>query len=204
MWINITPDIVDDIGTFLEYAENIKLANELVSYKPLRRPITGSQLNETERFKRKRKLIARDWFYYAIWASRLKKIVKAAPKLKQEREKKLEEFKKLSEKVLAVEKKPKPKEKTGDRLETEHSGDSEDQIKSMEAQMARMKKKIDEEIAKNEEEKQKRDKKIAGLAFTIRLQDVTLKCFTRDSERIVVATEKKPILELQFLVFQNA
>ncbi len=98
MTVNITPNTIDDIGSFLEYSENIKLTNEIANYRPLRKPVTKHRPDESFKLKRKCRLIVRDWFFFAIWVNRLKKIIRSAPKLLEDREKRLEDCRLASHK----------------------------------------------------------------------------------------------------------
>ncbi len=92
---------------------------------------------------------------------------------------------------------PRPKKKQeGERLETEHSGDSEDNDKTRELNqyMARMREKIDDEIAKNRLERQKRAQKYWGIQVTLRWQELNAKLFCSGTRSAA------PCLDLQIAV----
>jgi len=181
MAINLSPNKVNDVASFIEYSQNIKILEDLQPYRPLRRPITKNILNESEKHRKKRKLIVRDWFFYVVWSIRLKKLIKSAPKIKEEHDKKLEEYKKLYEKM------------------EKNRGDS--RIKDLDEYMKRMKQKIELEIAKKEQEKEKSEKNITGIKLTLRCQEISIKCFSNNSDRISLGGVKQPIMELQIIVF---
>ena len=179
--VNLSPNKLNDVAGFLEYAENIKISEELMTYRPLQRPITNIKPNESAKRKRKRKLIVRDWFYFVVWAIRLKKLLKSAPSVKESREKKLEEYRKLYDK--------------------QSKGKDNHEMKNLEEYMKKMKKKIEAEIAKNEEEKANSEKKITGMKVTLRCQEFALRCFPAVTNQVVPNTiPKHPIMELQVIV----
>ena len=78
--LRITPQIVDDLSSFLERCQFYYLVKDLKQYRPARRPICQSQVpNEFVHnpvVKHKRKLLVRDWLFFVIWSVRLKKILK--------------------------------------------------------------------------------------------------------------------------------
>jgi len=205
MNVNITPTIFEDIGNFLEYVDNIRISNEIIGYKPLRRPITKKPSTgeyDSPNKIRTRKLIVRDWFFYAVWAARLKKVFKKAPDIIASQEKKLLEFRNSAE-ILArltnnntrkINKKN--QDNIGERLETEHSGDSSDEEKHKQKQiyLNHMRQKINEELTRTAEENRKKEAKYWGIACTVRCQDFNMKIFNQNNHDI-------PTLEILFSVF---
>ena len=170
----------------MEYIDNAKISIELECYKPLRRPITDKSDTDSATKKYQRKLLVRDWFFFAIWASRLKKVFKKAPEIISTRDSQLEELKRThaglekwnrDRSALIAGKRPL---QGGERLPTEHSGEgSEDNevTKQKEAYLVRMKQKIEEEIAKNLEEKKKQLSVFVGIAVTGRCQHMSINIF---------------------------
>ncbi len=71
--LDLRPNVVNDICAFTEYVRDIRLATELKDYRPLSRPIVVTGANETEKHRRKRKLVVRNWLLFAVWAARLRK-----------------------------------------------------------------------------------------------------------------------------------
>jgi hypothetical protein len=62
--------------------DNYYIAQDLKQYRPQRKPITKSQIQglskdlvKSEKFKRKRKNIVRDWLYFIVWYVRLRRIL---------------------------------------------------------------------------------------------------------------------------------
>ena len=73
----ITPSIIDDMNSFCNQMHNFVISFELKAYRPTRKPITTPlPPYPTEIELRKRKLLARDWFFYVIWAGRINKLIK--------------------------------------------------------------------------------------------------------------------------------
>ncbi len=167
--------MINDLGCFLEYAENVTISSEIANYRPHRRPITKvPSAKESRKFKQKRKLVARDWFFFAIWASRLKKVLDMAPRLLEDRERRLVEFQKNScrlSSMLAVERKK--CKSNQERLETDEDVDSG----THDTYMAKMKLKIGAEIARIREERRKAAEKYWGIHVTLRMQELSTRLF---------------------------
>ncbi len=215
MAINLSPGIAADLGSFLDYVGNYFVIKDLRNYRPLRRPITASKEAESAKYRRKKKLIVRDWFFYAIWATRLKKVLRDAPKLRESREKQLAQLLKLSDRMANAEKREdekalpaqrqrrgKPQTGEAERLETEHSGDNEDEnrLRELETYITRVKAKILEEQGRFEALRQQIERKYRGLLVTLRCQDFGLRCYAKDPWRVRLLDEKKPVFEAQALV----
>ena len=217
MTINISPDIAADLGAFLEYVSNYFVIKDLRNYRPLRRPITGSKKPESAKLRRTRKLIARDWFFYVIWSMRLKKLMRNAHQLRESREKQLAQLLKLSERMASADRaeesrshqqqkqqqrRLKAQTGEGERLETEHSGDNEDdnRLRELETYISRVKTKILEEQRRFDALRQQVERKYRGLVITLRCQDFGLRCFGADPWHVRLHEEKKPVFEAQVLV----
>jgi hypothetical protein len=81
--INITPRILQNIKMLREYASNFMIVHDLKNYRPKQRPIATAEaiarceaLIGRKETKRKRLLIVRDWFFFAVWANRIKVLIK--------------------------------------------------------------------------------------------------------------------------------
>lgn len=76
--LNITPRIIENIIMLKEYVQNFAIRQELKNYRPKLRPIVSNETSklESDEMKRKRLLIVRDWFYFVVWANRIKKLIK--------------------------------------------------------------------------------------------------------------------------------
>ena len=84
--LNLSPPTVSSLNKLIEYQENHKITLDLKMYRPQRRPYQKSLINPKylgkdvqelpEPFRRKRKLIVRDWFYYVVWYVRLRKLMR--------------------------------------------------------------------------------------------------------------------------------
>ncbi|CDW82744.1 UNKNOWN [Stylonychia lemnae] len=77
--VNLTPGIIDDLARFYEFIQNFSISLDLKQYRPQRKPICLSDLNgqdiQDDHIKRKRKLIVRDWFFFAVWYIRLRNLL---------------------------------------------------------------------------------------------------------------------------------
>ena len=61
----------------MEQIKHYKMSLKLKAYRPTRKPITTPlDPGASEVELRKRRLIVRDWFFYVIWAIRVKNIAK--------------------------------------------------------------------------------------------------------------------------------
>ena len=77
--LRITPDVIHEWNRLQEFFFNVKLSPELKMYRPQRRPEVNKGLDAqemTEKARRKRRLIVRDWLYLAVWYVRLRKLLK--------------------------------------------------------------------------------------------------------------------------------
>jgi hypothetical protein len=177
--LNVTPNKLNDLITFIEYVNNVKIFEMLQAYRPSRRPITTHKANESEKLKRTRRLIVRDWFFYGLWAIRLKKVLKNKKKAKKGRERAFEAFTKLYEDV---------------KSETKYGNIRQDLGQTMKT----MKAKIDSKVTENDDGLHKLQKKLMGIKLTARYQELSLRIFSNSS--------KEPIIAYQIIVtsFNNS
>ena len=78
--LTIYPQLIQIIENFLDYAKSYYIIEQVQDFKPMRRPYDRTnelviKFKENSKFKRKRKMIVRDWFYYMIWFLRIKKAI---------------------------------------------------------------------------------------------------------------------------------
>lgn len=165
--VNVTPNKLNDLISFLEYTNNMKIFEMLQAYRPSRRPITKHRTNESERFKRTRHLIVRDWFLYGLWAIRLKKALKNKNKSKKGRERAFDTFSKLYQTA---------------KTNTEGNVTRKELIQAMKD----MKSKIDTEVEKRDESLIELQKKIKGIKFTARYQEISLRIFANNSKEPII------------------
>ncbi|CAI2370193.1 unnamed protein product [Moneuplotes crassus] len=72
--IEINDKVIADLKNMLKFWENFKIAHMIKKYVPQNRPIVESTAGNSQSMRRKRKLIARDWWQLVIWANRMKKV----------------------------------------------------------------------------------------------------------------------------------
>ena len=82
--LNLSEPVLRTFFTFKMYIENVNIIQKLKQYRPQRKPMTNRALGRLyhgkdvqelpESVRRKRKLLVRDWFYYAIWYVRLRNV----------------------------------------------------------------------------------------------------------------------------------
>jgi len=171
----ITKAFVEDFGSLIEYYETTQIMNELALYRPLQRPVKAPVLaNESPKRRRIRRIIVRDWFFFVVWASRLKKLFKELPKITKEREKRLEEYKRSS---LFLSQLTQRRQYNGGRLETENSAenDEEKDIAADSLNVQRIRQRVAEELAKGEELKRKKERIYWGINITTRCQELNFK-----------------------------
>lgn len=171
--VNITPNKLNDLLAFMETFENLLIRELLKSYRPRRRPITVNRSHESEKYKRKRYLIVRDWFFYGLWAIRLKKAIKPSKKVKPN---KLNDFQSLYEAM---------------KSKTEGNNERTDLINFMK----QMKQKIDLEVSKKEQKLIDLQKKLMGVKVTTRYQGLSISCYSNSSP--------DPIITFQIIVLFN-
>ena len=78
--LNLNPDFLNKVESFEEFVRSFYI-NELIQYfKPMRKPYLKTsdlvkKYSKDSRILRKRRLVVRDWFYFMIWYTRIKKAV---------------------------------------------------------------------------------------------------------------------------------
>lgn len=130
----------------------------------------------------------RDWFFFAIWASRLKKLFKGLPRLLQSREKRLAEYKRSSQFLSRLTlTRAKNGNCSGGRLETENSVDCDEEKTALANRLYinRIRQKVAEDLAKNEEQKKKREMFYWGVNIAVRYQEVSFKVFGEQSNHCI-------------------
>lgn len=80
--VNLTPEAIVSLKDMADCFDNYYIAQDLKQYRPQRKPITKSQIKglskelvKSEKFKRKRRNIVRDWLYFIVWFVRLRRIL---------------------------------------------------------------------------------------------------------------------------------
>jgi hypothetical protein len=76
--VNLFPQLILFIQNFIDFAKSYFIIEQIQDFKPMRRPYEKSNkivqnLKDVPKFKTKRLMVVRDWFYYMIWFSRVKK-----------------------------------------------------------------------------------------------------------------------------------
>eukprot|EP01022_Parablepharisma_sp_SALTPOND_P012647 TRINITY_DN1629_c0_g1_i1.p1 TRINITY_DN1629_c0_g1~~TRINITY_DN1629_c0_g1_i1.p1 ORF type:complete len:622 (-),score=71.60 TRINITY_DN1629_c0_g1_i1:844-2709(-) len=178
--VNVKPNIVEDMGSFVEYVANLGIMTELKNYRPCQRPITAPvKGNEPSKLRKKRLLIVRDWFFYAIWATRIKKAIRAVYETHDHYEAKQKEIKMLYRTLM----------KRMEEIKTVRKWDNTNK-EDVAAGISLLKRKMEKDDEYAEEEDA-----MAGIQLTFRWQNLSLGIHPKDS--VVI---KKPILEFQLLV----
>jgi hypothetical protein len=85
MWVSVSsavemrlsPAVVSIYYQFIARCDLSYLQRDLNQYRPKLRPLTfvPNKLANQRLVKRKRRLIVRDWFFFAVWYIRLRKII---------------------------------------------------------------------------------------------------------------------------------
>ena len=132
----------------------------------------------------------RDWFFYAVWATRIKTAIKAVYETHKKRELKQQEIKVCYKKLQKRFESMKSNEA---RSESANSKNKEE----IAACLSMLKHKLGEE-----EETTENDaiKSLIGVQLSFRLQNVTLNMHSNDQAARCVSNVKKPVLELQLIV----
>ena len=78
--IQIEPQIIQYFKNFMEIVRSYFIIESIQNFKPMRKPyekstILVNQYSNSAKFKYKRKMVVRDWFYYFIWYTRFKKVI---------------------------------------------------------------------------------------------------------------------------------
>jgi hypothetical protein len=72
--IELNDKVVTDMKNLCEFFENYSLTQLIKQYRPRTKPIVGDSFGNSRKEQKKRKMIARDWWQFVIWANRMKKI----------------------------------------------------------------------------------------------------------------------------------
>jgi hypothetical protein len=74
---------------------------ELKNYRPLQRPVVSEvKKTDSSKLKRKRLLIVRDWFFYAVWTTRIKQAIDSLYNNETKSKAAQNEIKRLYERLL--------------------------------------------------------------------------------------------------------
>lgn len=86
--LNVSEPVVRTFLTFKQYLENYLIIRTLKKYRPQRKPLVASEMPAQfrvpgarlpESLKRKKRMLVRDWFQYAVWFVRLRNVVRRKP-----------------------------------------------------------------------------------------------------------------------------
>ena len=70
--IDLNDKVIVDMKNMLNFYNNYLLAWYIKQYRPRVKPIVEETSNPSNKLKRKRHLIVRDWLQFVIWANRMK------------------------------------------------------------------------------------------------------------------------------------
>ena len=70
--IDLNDKVIADMKNMLNFYNNYLLTWYIKQYRPRMKPIVDSSSKISEKAKKKRKLIVRDWLQFIIWANRMK------------------------------------------------------------------------------------------------------------------------------------
>lgn len=185
--VNSRPNIVDDIGAFTEYATNLSIMHELKNYRPSRRPVVSKSESaiENEKQKKMKKLVVRDWFFYAIWATRIKMAISTVYKTEDNRLQKQHELNILHKRLIK-------------RMEYTHKYSKWDKtdISELASNANLITQQLDKHKNEDSENEDESDA-LAGTEFTLRWQNLSLNIFGKDPSARSISNIKKPIVELE-------
>jgi len=189
--LNITPRILQNIRMLREYTSNFMIIHDLKNYRPKQRPIATAEaiakseaLIGREETKRKRLLIVRDWFFFAVWANRIKALI-----IKYAKE--------------SYEESIKPKQNFYSRLRRKGSfRDSMGMSKFMNVDeyMSELEQRIEKGEDCLQEFKVKLTKLWCSSKIAIRMQELSINFHSTNSSTIIIDNIKKPLIELLVIV----
>ena len=180
--INVNPKLIDDISSFKEHASNILIMKQLKNYRPLNRPITNDKrLENNAKLKRKKLLTVRDWFFYAVWATRIKQTFNTICNRTADHNDQQAKINKLHRKLIEKAKLMRKSQKWN----KVNFNDVNDAIKVLKGKIN----------SKNEEEE------FFEFQCTFRCQETSLRIFSDNLNARCIGSVKKPIIELQLTVF---
>lgn len=189
--VNITPRILENIKMLREYASNFLIVHDLKNYRPKQRPIAtleaiakSEALLGREKSRRKRLLIVRDWFFFAVWANRIKVLIK---KYSNE----------------SCKEATKPKQNFCSRLRQKssfHDSMKMSRIPSVEEYMAEIEQRIEKGESCVQLFKAKLTKLLCNAKVGVRMQELTVNFYSNCTSTIVLNNAKKPLFELVITV----
>jgi len=207
--LNISPQILSSLCTLREYTQNLVVMHELKNYRPKRRPLTDpEEIKISEKLigpialEKKRRLIVRDWFFFAVWAIRIKNLIKNNAKSEVDQEMKMREFNRLYSKVLQRQHKP-----LQEGLKCGLSRQiREDNIISLQRDVDDYLFNLEAKIALTDDPPiklwfAKISKAFADSKLSIRFQELSLQLFSNNSASRMINNTKKPSLEFILSVF---
>ena len=210
-YMNLVPNTVSNICAFKEYTQNLAIMHELKNYRPKRRPLTSaSAIKKSEAslgkvaVKRKRLLIVRDWFFFVVWANRIKTLMKAGNKPQLDRETKLREFQRLYSRLIQKQRPLHDTLRSGKLAKTEEASYSNGgSVRDVDDYFAAIEGRInyDDEVYKAC--KLRLMKSFADTKIAIRFQEFGVGFHTSNSTARVVNGQKKPLFELQISVYNR-
>ena len=75
----LQPDLIKKFSNLIDILRSYYIIDSIQNFKPLRKPYEKTSLvnkfKKSSKFRFKRKMVIRDWFYYFIWYTRFKKII---------------------------------------------------------------------------------------------------------------------------------
>lgn len=83
----MSPSVLNALHQFNYRCDMSYLVKDLKQYRPKLRPLTNCPPNmlKNRPLKRKRRLVVRDWFFYAVWYIRLQRIIDGITKNEMEK-----------------------------------------------------------------------------------------------------------------------
>lgn len=173
---------------YSEYASNSRIMFELKHYRPARRPITQPEIPETQKQKKTRLLIVRDWFFYSVWATRIKTAISDIFRAEDAKIKKKQEIRRLYDKftyLISIKTKGKSQELINSSFDKEPKNKIQYYLSTLQKALGEEGKKDDEDCLKP----------LYGIQFTTRLQEVNLAIYLKDT-----LVKSAPIVQIKALV----
>ncbi len=207
LYINMKPDTVSNLCAFREYVQSLRIVHELKNYRPKRRPITSESPKDSkiaisaDSFRRKRLLIVRDWFFFAVWANRIAVLIRAGNKSQNDRDTKLHEFQRLYSRLIQHQHRPThdPFLHSSRPVRTDE-GSYGGANASSDDYFAAMERKMGKEEETRREVKTRLLKTFADTQIAFRLQELTLGLYSSNTQARAVGGKGKPLFELHLLV----
>ena len=193
--VNITTRILENIAMLREYASNFLIVQNLKTYRPKYRPITSpEQIKKSEQLigivasRRKRLLIVRDWFFFVVWANRIKTLVRkfTAELYKNTIKPKSKEFQSLYSRLIK-------KATISDHMKGSMNF-------SIDEYMAELGSKIEKEETWFKSLKMSMMKLWSNTKVGLRIQELSINFSLSNDGDIIVNGSKKPMFELLLTV----